>query len=85
MGDDLWLHQNKFGTCIEGSLPWVTGKIERSAGMYTILNTVCVGQQLKESLAIPTCGGGGGKSVCLISGKPGVVKAKVAATEMSDF
>lgn len=63
----------------------MTGKMERSAGMYTVLNTVCVGQHLKESLAIPTCGGVGGKSVCLISGKLGVVKAKVAAMEVCGF
>ena len=71
-GGDFWLYQNKFGICIGGSHPWVTGRMEKSAGMYTVLSTVRVGQQLKESLSIPTCGGGGGQSVCLLSGKPGV-------------
>ena len=74
-GGDLWLYQNRFGICIGGSHPWVTGRMEKSAGMYTVLSTVRVGQQLKESLSIPTCGDGGEQSVCLLSGKPGVVKA----------
>ena len=44
-----------------------------------------MGQQLKESLSIPMCGGSGGLSICLMSSKPGVFKVKVAATEMLDF
>ena len=32
--------------------------MEKCAGMYTVLNTVCVGQQLKESISISACGGG---------------------------
>ena len=59
--------------------------MERSAGRYTVLNTICVGQHLKESLSIPMCGGSGGQSICLMSSKPGVFKVKMAATEMLDF
>merc|ERR1712002_240533 len=63
-GGDFWLYQNMFGICIGGSHPWVTGRMEKSAGMYTVLSTVHVGQQLKESLSIPMCGDGGEQS-CL--------------------
>ena len=61
--------------------------MEKSAGMYTVLNMVCVNQQMKKSLTIPMCGHGGkgGQSVCLMTGKQGVAKAEVAATEMSNF
>ena len=44
-GGDFWLYQNRFGICIGGSHPWVTGRMEKSAGMYTVLNIVHVGQQ----------------------------------------
>ena len=82
-GGDFWLYRSRFGICIGGSHPWVTGKMEKSAGMCTVLNTFCVNQQLKESLIIPTYsdGGNGGQSVCLKT----LLKAKVATTEMSDF